>query len=327
MIMTSCTKDSTDDKLGDWEQIKSGFPGVARNASVSFTIGDLTYLGLGFDGNGERLSDFWSYNPEKGFWDKLGRASTDKQALFPGSPRNGAVAFALNGKGYVGLGDDDQGFKADFYEYDPAKRSWRQLPDFPGGGRRGAVAFVAGGKAYVGTGYNDNYLVDLWVFNPKTDIWEPARDYGGSKREGATAIAYNGKIYVGFGISNGIAQKSMYVFDPENDTWKEVGTLDDDAQDDLEPRSYASAFVIDSRIFFFGGSNGGTYLGDIWAYNPALDTWTEHTPISEDCGSARATTVAFAYKSLAYVTTGYGSGGRYDDLWFFMPDKEKEDCK
>jgi hypothetical protein len=35
---------------------------------------------------------------------------------------------------------------------------------------------------------------------------------------------------------------------------------------------------------------------------------------------------AFAYNGLGYVTTGNGGAGRFDDLWFFAPDKEQEDC-
>lgn len=321
--------DEDDEPLGNWQQINSGFPGVGRNAAVSFTIDNVTYVGLGFDEDGERLSDFWAYNPEQGFWDNLGRLNTDVAARFPGVPRNGAVAFALNGKGYVGLGDSDQDYLSDFYEYTPATRTWRKVADFPGGARRGAIAFVIGDKAYVGTGYNDNYLVDMWSYDGKTDTWAPIRDFGGSKREGATAVVFNGKAYVGFGNNNGVAQKNLYIFEPAQNTWTEVESLEDDEDEDqenMESRASASAFVLDERIFFFGGSTGGYYLGDIWAYNPALDTWVEHTGLNNDCGSARATTIAFSYGNVAYVTTGTAGSGRFDDLWVFSPDAEQEDC-
>ncbi|WP_373551964.1 Kelch repeat-containing protein [Haliscomenobacter sp.] len=328
----SCNLDSDDDDdpLGDWEQINSGFPGVGRNAAVSFTIDNVTYVGLGFDEDGERLSDFWAYNPEQGYWDNLGRLNTDAQARFPGSPRNSAVAFALNGKGYVGLGDNDQDYLADFYEYTPATRSWRKIADFPGGARRGAVAFVIGDKAYVGTGYDDNYLVDMWSYESSSDSWSPVRDFGGSKREGATAVVFNGKAYVGFGNSNGVAQKNLYTFDPQQNSWTEVESLRDDDDDDdqvnMESRIAASAFVLGQRIFFFGGTTGGYYLGDVWAYDPALDTWIEHTGLSNDCGSARATTIVFSYDNVAYLTTGTAGSGRFDDLWVFSPDAEQVDC-
>lgn len=327
----SCNPDDDDDDepLGNWQQINSGFPGVGRNAAVSFTIDNITYVGLGFDEDGERLSDFWAYDPKQGFWDNLGRLNTDAAARFPGTPRNGAVAFALNGKGYVGLGDSDQEYLSDFYEYTPTTRTWRKVADFPGGARRGAIAFVIGDKAYVGTGYNDNYLVDMWSYDGKSDTWTPIRDFGGSKREGATAVVFEGKAYVGFGNNNGVAQKNLYIFDPAQNTWSEVESLEDDEDEDqenMESRVSASAFVLDQRIFFFGGSTGGYYLGDVWAYNPALDTWTEHTALSNDCGSARATTIVFSYGNVAYVTTGTAGSGRFDDLWTFSPDAEQEDC-
>lgn len=321
--------DDDDEPLGNWQQINSGFPGVGRNAAVSFTIDNITYVGLGFDEDGERLSDFWAYDPSQGYWDNLGRLNTDAAARFPGSPRNGAVAFALNGKGYVGLGDSDQDYLSDFYEYTPTTRTWRKVADFPGGARRGAIAFVIGDKAYVGTGYNDNYLVDMWSYDGKSDTWTPIRDFGGSKREGATAVVFEGKAYVGFGNNNGVAQKNLYIFDPTQNTWSEVESLEDDEdeeQENMESRISASAFVLDQRIFFFGGSTGGYYLGDVWAYNPVLDTWVEHTGLNNDCGSSRATTIAFSYGNVAYVTTGTAGSGRFDDLWVFSPDAEQEDC-
>jgi N-acetylneuraminic acid mutarotase len=329
-LFSACTPndDEDDELMGDWQQIKSGFPGVGRNAAVSFTIDNVTYVGLGFNGDGERLADFWAYNPVQGFWDNLGRLNSDSNARFPGSPRNGAVAFALNGKGYVGLGDDDQDYLSDFYEYNPSSRTWRKMADFPGGARRGATAFVIGDKAYVGTGYDDNYLVDFWSYDSKTDSWTPIRDFGGSKREGATSITYNGKAYVGFGNNNGVSQKNLYVYDAQKNNWTEIESLDDEDEDqeEMQSRIYAAAFVLDKRIFFFGGSTGGFYLGDVWAYDPELDTWTQHTSLSEDCGSPRATTIAFAYNNLAYITTGTAGSGRFDDLWTFSPDVEQDDC-
>jgi N-acetylneuraminic acid mutarotase len=329
-VLPACNPEEDEtDLLGDWEQIKSGFPGVARNAAISFTIDDIHYVGLGFDGNGERLSDFWAYNPAQGFWDNLGRLNSDSPARFPGAPRNSAVAFAIGGKGYVGLGDSDDDYLSDFYEYNPKTRSWRKLADFPGGARRGATAFVIGDKAYVGTGYDDNYLVDFWSYDPVKDAWAPVRDFGGAKREAAVSVTYNGKGYVAFGISNGVSQKDLYVFDPQNNTWSEIESLDDEDEDqeEMQSRSSANAFVLGERIFYFGGSVGGFFLGDIWAYDPAKDTWTEHFPLNEDCGSPRATAIAFTFQNVAYVTTGTAGSGRFDDLWTFRPDLEQEDCE
>jgi N-acetylneuraminic acid mutarotase len=124
-FFTSCSPLGEDDDagLGNWRQIRSGFPGVSRNSASTFQIGATVYVGLGFDSNGDRLRDFWAYNAEGGFWEELGRIRADAAALFPGSARNGGVAFALNGRGYVGLGYDNN-YRDDFYEFNPTARSW-----------------------------------------------------------------------------------------------------------------------------------------------------------------------------------------------------------
>src|SRR5205085_1546859 len=65
--------------------------------------------------------------------------------------RFSAIAFALNGKIYVGGG---QSLK-DFWEFNPANNSWSQKADLPAtqnGDRVAAVSFVINNKAYVGLG-------------------------------------------------------------------------------------------------------------------------------------------------------------------------------
>jgi len=74
------------------------FNGAARDGAVSFTIGDVVYVGLGFNSNGT-LKDFWKYSKEDDAWTQI--------ADFAGDARTNAVAFTLNGKGYVGLGRSD----------------------------------------------------------------------------------------------------------------------------------------------------------------------------------------------------------------------------
>lgn len=48
---------------------------------------------------------------------------------FPGEARNNAIAFVLNGKGYVGLGTNSTTMFKDFYEYDPATDTWTKIAD------------------------------------------------------------------------------------------------------------------------------------------------------------------------------------------------------
>ncbi len=325
LLLSGCNSNSSSsDKAGNWTQIQSGFAGVARNSTVSFQIDNTIYIGTGFDSNGDRLKDFWSYNAEGGYWEQLGRVGGDANAVFSGTARNGAVAFSVNGKGYVGLGTDDSGYKSDLYQYNPTTRSWKKMNDFPGGGRRNAIAFTVNNKAYLGTGYNGNYLQDMWMYNESADSWEPVRDFGGSKREGATAFVVNGKAYAGFGSNNGTPQRNLYVYDPEANTWTKTEALDD--EDDVESRTNAVAFVIGDKAYIGMGTQGGSYFSDIWEYTPASDSWVELAPITDNCGGGRAYSIGFSYNNMGYITTGYGSGGRLDDFWSFNPLQANEGC-
>ena len=70
--------------------------------------------------------------------------------------RTQAVAFSVNGKGYVGTGFNigSGGTLDDFEEYDPILDSWTSIASFPGGPRTLAVGIAIGSKGYVGTGLN-----------------------------------------------------------------------------------------------------------------------------------------------------------------------------
>jgi len=103
--------------------------GGGRDAAVAFTIGNKIYSGGGA-GNGNR--DFYEYDTQTKLW--------TKKANIPGvdTNRGFAVGFAVNGKGYVGLGTDGiyaPVVLADLWEYDPASDTWASKANYPGGPR------------------------------------------------------------------------------------------------------------------------------------------------------------------------------------------------
>jgi N-acetylneuraminic acid mutarotase len=318
MVLTSACKKKTNDVVlpGNWTQTDAGYPGVARNSAVIFSPDNTTmYTGLGFNNEGNRIKDFWSYNAQAGIWKQV-------DSVFPGSARYGAVAFGLNGKGYVGLGYDT-GYLSDMYEYDPAQRKWRRIKDFPGG-RRYAVAFTIGDKAYVGTGYDGNYRQDFWQYDAVNDNWIQVADFTGTKREGATAFVVNGKGYVGFGVNNGTPLKNIYEFDPTTLSWTKKTAIGD--IDDVKARSNAPAFVIGNKAYICMGLSGSAFQDDMWEYDPAADTWTRLSAISKNCGFNRAYTLAFSYNNVGYLTTGLSGSGRLDDFWSFSPTPANTGC-
>ena len=56
----SCSSDDDDDEdFGNWVD-RSIFDGTPRSNAAFFTIGNLGYVGTGYDGD-DRLGDFWVY--------------------------------------------------------------------------------------------------------------------------------------------------------------------------------------------------------------------------------------------------------------------------
>jgi N-acetylneuraminic acid mutarotase len=317
--MNSCGgKDSTD-LVGNWIE-QSDFEGVARSDAATFTIGELAYVGTGYDGD-ERLKDFWSYDAVRNSWTQV--------AEFPGEARNAAVGFSVDGKGYVGTGYNGDVRMGDFWQYDPTGNTWTQKADFGGSARYGAVAFSIGNLGYVGTGYDGNYLKDFWAYDPSSNTWIQKNSFGGSKRRDAVGFVIDGKGYICTGINNGNYEKEFYMYDPGSDSWtakRKIADVSDESYDDNYTivRSNAVAFVLNGKAYVATGTMS-SLKADTWEYDPTTDLWKEKTNFE---GSARTDAVAFTTEAgRAFITTGKSTSYQFDDIWEFRPNDtyNKED--
>ncbi|SMO51035.1 Kelch motif-containing protein [Gracilimonas mengyeensis] len=326
LSFTACNvfnSDTENIEWGDWARISS-YEGIPRSNAVAFSIDGKGYVGTGYNGDQDddqdRLKDIWEFDPEMNFW--------TQKADFPGIPRNSAVAFVADGKGYVGTGynDDVDGYYLrDFWAYDPATNSWDSVAAFGGSARYGAVAFALNNKGYVGTGHDDNDLKDFWRYDPETDQWAQVVSIPGEKRIDATAFVIDDKAYVGTGTSNGIYEPDFWVYNPESGLWSNLQNLDEDRDENSRdiPRSKAVSFTLDGKGYIALGYSGGN-KSNIWQYNPETDVWTdEDLAVFE--GNARRDAVAFTINNLAYVGTGNNGSLYYDDFWEYNPNIENDE--
>src|SRR5689334_25410056 len=102
----------------------------------------------------------------QGVWTQL----TD----FGGTARDSAIAFSIDGKGYIGTGSDAGVRTSDFWEYDPSTNTWTRKADFPGAPIWLATGFSIGSKGYIGTGTVNNAPGSKrWFaeYDPATDTW------------------------------------------------------------------------------------------------------------------------------------------------------------
>ena len=124
---------------GIWLESRS-FPGNPRQGAVAFSVDEKGYIGYGkdvgaIDSCKNVMDDFWEFDPEREQWNSIptSLASPDARAW--------ALGFSAAGKGFVGLGCDDQQDcrpeegvftrKHDFYQFDAETKRWNSINDFP----------------------------------------------------------------------------------------------------------------------------------------------------------------------------------------------------
>lgn len=258
--------------------LKSSVPSFEEPSDfVAFSIGSMGYVGAATAqaGGGELygLTDFFQYNPQTDTW--------SRKAVLPESITE-AVGFAINGKGYLGVGKVDTVKFNDetnqtethyspsrsFYEYSPESNCWVRKADFPGDRRVRAVAFSIGNKAYVGTGTKFDRtgaaLNDFWEYDPSTDKWTRKADFPGGARYDAVGFSIGNKGYIGTGASGGISgYKDFWEYDPMADRWKR--------KDDFPGggRSQMAYFSTGTKGYVIGGEGLSGDNDDFWEFDPA----------------------------------------------------------
>ncbi|MFT4155721.1 Kelch repeat-containing protein [Parafilimonas sp.] len=154
-----------------WTQVAS-LGGYKRMGATVFVIDDLAYVCTG-DNNGDKVNDFWYYDGSADTWTELRKisdANSDKSYDDDYTiVRDDAVAFVMNGKGYITCGENS-GIIATTWEYTPSTDLWVERYDFEGTPRIGAVAFTLNDVGYVVTGNNSSsQFDDCWSFDPTED--------------------------------------------------------------------------------------------------------------------------------------------------------------
>ena len=183
-----------------------GFGGVGIYFSTVFTAGSKAYMVGGKLGPNNYSNQTWEYDPVLDSW--------TQKANFLGGVRYQLSSFAINGKGYAGLGTDQDVYRDDWYEYKPTTNTWVQKASLPGSERSNATTFTIGQKGFVCMGTNGGALDDLWEYNEGTNSWNIRASYGGSARKGAIAMVINNQAYVGTGKGNSGKKSTMYMYNP-----------------------------------------------------------------------------------------------------------------
>jgi N-acetylneuraminic acid mutarotase len=332
---------------------KAPFPGKLRIGAIGFSIGNKGYVGGGRNYNkpdslnnsislnkdtfkivqtgptvwarfdttltytnakgDSLLKDFWEYDPGANTW--------TKKADIPGTVLGRAygVGFALNGKGYVGLGYDNPKIKGsvgavtstvigpyiDSIVFRPSKGKFDTV-------------FQAVVQLSIDSVFTDSiiFMKDLWEYNPGTNTWVQKADYPGKKRAYASAFSLYTKAGVGLGIGDSVPNAlydDFYAYTPITDSWERM--LDYPAS----KRYGAGAFGIGFLGYIVGG-NDGLERKDFYEYNDISKTW-DRLPNSPD--SARSLAISGITGRMGYFGLGAGTKNSYKNTFKWIVDTNR----
>lgn len=271
----------------------------------TFVTNGLAYV-LGGRSNGIDYPQMWAYNPISDTW--------EQKANFPGTPRKQATVFAINGKGYYGLGNTGTStFLNDFWEYDPVMNSWTQKASFPYGARYNTWQFVLNGIAYVGggnsAGASGPFLADAFIYNPVTNAWATSTPIPDAGRHGAIGFSMDGKGYVVCGRETGLAfTQDFWAFNPTTSAWTTMTPFPG------TPRSSPLVFVYYNDVVVGCGRDASVNYYDAWAYNSTTNAWSQ---IPAYPGATAMAGTSFSIGNRAFGGLGWdlASDLSHSDLW------------
>lgn len=243
-----------------------------------------------------------------------------KKADFSGLKRERAVAFSINGKGYIGTGVDTADVvRKDFWEYDPLLNIWTQKADIIGVARRNAIAFSINDKGYVGTGMDNpeaslgSTLSDFMEYDPSTNVWVNKASFPGSTGTGvyfATGFSADSKGYICGGKRgpNNYTDE-FWEYKPLTDAWLQRQNFPGGVRYQL------SSFVVDDLAYIGLGIDQDVYRKDLWQYNPSTNNWVAK---NDFLGGERGAATTFSLGQRGFVCAG-SDGGFKNDLWEYNP--------
>lgn len=197
-----------DPVLNSWTAA-ADFPGNGGQGiyfAAAFVVEGKGYVVGGKQGPNNYSSQTYRYDPTLDQWAIV--------APFPGGVRYQLSAFAVDNKGYAGLGTDQDMYRYDWWEYKPSTNTWAQRADLPASSRSNAATFTIGSRGFVCTGSNGGVLGDLWEYNPFSNSWSVRATYGGTARKSAIAFVIGTSAYVGTGKGESGKKASMHQYYP-----------------------------------------------------------------------------------------------------------------
>jgi N-acetylneuraminic acid mutarotase len=154
--------------LGTWTTVKA-MEGETRSNAAVFVISGKAYVVSGIGDGGNKVSDFYMYNPDQNEWIQKRSIVNKNQEENYDDDYNSLVgsdevafASAATQKGYI-----VNGYAV--WEYDALTDLWSQKQNFEGSPRTQAVGFSISNRLYLTTGGTSTLFSDFWEFKPNEE--------------------------------------------------------------------------------------------------------------------------------------------------------------
>jgi N-acetylneuraminic acid mutarotase len=289
-------------------------------------------------------NELWSYLPRTatwtryaGGWDRAARSTGFGLGWLAPAPRQGHSAAWDDGSGELLVfgGHAADRFFDDLWAYSPRTQTWRPIAtqgETPSARSRAGAAwdeehrqlYLFGGSGVAG------YTDELWRFDVETRAWQQLETEGTSPRAGEDLSLVWDPVQeqlLAYGGTRGEGGTSdLHAYRPAANAWISLGN-----QDRPEPvRRYRHSAVWDpvgERMLVFAGYGGpevGSYLDDLWSYDPAADTW-EQLDAGQTAPPPRAWHRAAwdPVQERLLVLGGFAGGVDYlDDVWAYDPEAD-----
>ena len=148
-----------DPLVNEWTRI-ADFPGTARTEAVSFVVGNIAYVGLGFNAVAAPpiYKDIYRYNPSSNQWTQI--------ADFPETDALVGIYFTNSTSAFIGVPQNSQTHLGQMYQYQPWSNSWKKLKVFPDGNSLYTASFLIDDRIFVLGGWWSEYSNNVWEYLP-----------------------------------------------------------------------------------------------------------------------------------------------------------------
>lgn len=238
-----------------WEKLEVPFD--LKFGGVAISNDDKIFVYTALSNNA-----FWQYNPDNSKWTRL--------ANFPGSRRDFATHFSVNGDLYLGMGADLEPSSVvpykDFYKFSPSSGLWTSIAEFPYQNyfmRIQTSSFTINNIAYVGNGSSNTGMFDFWSYHPNSNNWVRVSDFNDARGRTA-AFELNGLGYVTGGDFTG-TYKDCWRYNPTTNNWTKIDDIGY-----VERKNHFS-FSLNGKAYIGGGevfNIGSVTAYDLYEYIP-----------------------------------------------------------